>query len=119
MYEHITSILNRFKIVLLLSSFPLFTGCGDSSSYNVSDNPDIGRSVINELHGYLEPLVLALATAGVAYNAMLIIIEPASSVSSEDSVYLAKKRIGIIISAVVAFEIIKSIFSRNFVSLLG
>ena len=119
MYKQVTSILNRLKIVLLLGFIPLFAGCSDSSSYNVSDNPDIGRSVINELHGYLEPFILALGAAGVACNAVLIIFEPFSTSNPDEALAMAKKRIGIIICAVLAFEIIKIVFSTDFVTFLG
>ena len=119
MNKQIANVINRLKIVFLVCCFPCFTGCGDSSSYEVSDNRFIGRSIVNEIHGYLEQFVLALATAAIAYNAALIIFEPTSSVASEDSVYMAKKRIFIIISAVIAFYIIKSVFSKDFLTQLG
>ena len=37
----------------------------------------------------------------------------------KDAVYMAKKRILIIICAVIAFYLIKSVFTTNFVTLLG
>ena len=113
MKKRILLQINRLKMVLLFGMIPLYAGCG-TSSYSVSNNESIEKSIVEELHGYLEPLVLALATLGVAYNGILIIFDPAGNTAADEALYIAKKRIIIILSAVAAFYVIKSIFSTDF-----
>ena len=108
----------RFHILykcLILILFPFFAGCsGSGPTYSVSGGFETAKNLISYLHGYLKPFVLALATVGVGYNAIVIIFEPASSMASENAVYIAKKRIVIIISAVIAFMLIDYVFASGF-----
>ena len=75
---------------------------------------ETARSLIVELNGYLRPLVFALAIAGVAYNAVTIIITPTGRWSSDEAIVIARRRIIIIICAVISFLTIDRLFKGGF-----
>lgn len=109
--KRIKYYLQRFVVFLL---FPTLSACS-GGEWNVG-NPDSGTAsgLISEMHGYLQPFVIALAMAGIAYNAITIIVSPTGRGSSDEAIAIARRRIIIIICAFISFMFISKLFERGF-----
>ena len=102
-----------FKCLMMLI-IPVLAGC-QSAEWNVAEpNSDTAGSLVSEFHGYLKPFVIGLAIAGIGFNAITIIVTPTGRYTSDEAIAIARKRIIIIISAVIAFMTIERLFRGGF-----
>lgn len=105
---------NIFQKLLIFAAFSVCTGCSGGGWSAPDQGAETARGLIVELNGYLRPLVFALAIAGVAYNAVTIIMGPTSGRSGDDVIAIARRRIIIIVCAVISFLTIDRLFKGGF-----
>ena len=99
----------RYFVLLLLS---LITGCS-GTDYAVSGGLSDAKSIAKEINPVIKPFLIALATLAIGYNSIVIILGPASGSSGEDAIALAKRRLIIVVSALVAYGLLFYLFGTD------
>ena len=104
-----------FQKTLFLVLLPTLTACQNGEWSVGNADASTAYNLIHEYHEAIQPFVIALATAGVAYNAITIIVTPTGRWTSDEAITIARRRIITIICAVIAFFLIEGLFAGGFV----
>lgn len=94
--------LKAFPLMVL----PVVAGCSGEAGYSVSGGKSDAQALVQQIHPIIKPFLIALATLAIGYNALIIILGPASAPSGEDAVAVAKRRLILVISGIIAYGLL-------------
>ena len=105
----------RYLLILVI---PLFAGCG-SSDYSVSGGYTTAKDIFNETYNSIRPFIIALATCAIGYNAIIMMIGPIGDNQIGDLAAVARRRIIIVVCAVIAFMLLHTVVNINIPNIIG